>query len=200
MNRIAIELDEILFPFIKPMTKHYDIKLPSRRLHHYTHRELLGVSNNECNRMVKEYFETESFKLTRPLDGSETILRLLKPRFEKVYLVSNRPDYMRDYTEQWVNFYFPGIFDDIIFANNYLHRQELEKSDICNSLRLDTLIDDDELDCAVCFHRGMNVIHFAGENGKVYPWSRYDQWSVLGWNEVYSRVHNFDKHNQIEIV
>jgi hypothetical protein len=28
----------------------------------------------------------------------------------------------------------------------------------------------------------------------VYPWSRYDQWSVLGWNDLYGRV------DKIEIV
>jgi hypothetical protein len=188
MNRVAIGLDEVLFPFIKPMMAHHNIILPPEILHHYTHRDFLGVREPQCRKMLKEYSETEKFDMTQPLIGSQPILRLLKPRFEKIYIVADRPQYMREQTEEWVNFHFPGIFNDIIFANNYLNCRELEKYDICKGLNLDTLIDDDELDCAVCFHGGMNVIHFAGEHGKVYPWSRYDECSVLGWNELYRRV------------
>ena len=99
---------------------------------------------------------------------------------------------MREITEEWVNFHYPGIFDDIIFTNNYMNYRELEKYDVCKGLNLDTLIDDDEIDCAVCLHGGMNVIHFAGDNGKVYPWSRYDQWSVLSWGDLYGRIDKID--------
>lgn len=87
----------------------------------------------------------------------------------------------------------------LIFASNYLNRRELEKYDICTSLNIDTLIDDDEIDCAVCLNNGMNVIHFAGDQ-KVYPWSRCDEWSVVGWNDLYNRVYNHESHSLIEVV
>lgn len=200
MNRIAIELDEVLFPFIKPMAKHYNKSLPKDRHHQFMYRELLNVDESMCRKMIRDYSESEKFTMIQPLVGSQPVLRLLKPRFEKMYLFSERPQYMREQTEEWVDFHFPGIFDDIIFTNNYMNCRELEKYDICKGLNLDTLIDDDEIDCAVCFNGGMNVIHFAGEHGLVYPWSRYDQWSVLGWNDLYGRVVKFDEHSQIEIV
>jgi len=199
MNRIAIELDEVLFPFIKPMAKYHNKELPKHRYFHYHHGDILNVGDPECRKMVKDFFNSDKFDMIQPIEGSQPILRLLKPRFEKVYLVASRGKYMRDKTEEWVDFHFPGIFDDVIFAGSYLHRPELEKMDLCESLNIDTLIDDDEIDCAVCMNNGMNVIHFAGDD-EVYPWSRYDQWSVLGWRDLYTRVHNYEEHSLIKIV
>ena len=199
MNRVAIELDEVLFPFIKPMMKHFQKDLPQQRYFHYTHGDLLNVGDCDCRKMIRSYFDSERFSLIQPIKGSQPILRLLKPGFKKVYVVASRPLYMREKTEEWIDFHFPGIFDDLIFASNYLNRRELEKYDICTSLNIDTLIDDDEIDCAVCLNNGMNVIHFAGDQ-KVYPWSRCDEWSVVGWNDLYNRVYNHESHSLIEVV
>jgi hypothetical protein len=195
MNRVAIELDEVLFPFIKPMVKHFNKTIPNEvnscRQRHVC-KELLNVDESMSRKMIRDYSESEKFPMIQPTIGSQPILRLLRPRFDKIYIVSERPQYMRTITEDWVEFHYPGIFDDIIFTNNYMNYREIEKYDVCKGLNLDTLIDDDEIDCAVCLRGGMNVIHFAGDNGKVYPWSRYDQWSVLGWTDLYGRVHKID--------
>ena len=192
MNRVAIDLDEVLFPFIKPMLKHFNRSLPNEKTHEILYRDLLNVDESMCRKMIRDYSESEKFPMIQPTIGSQPILRLLKPRFEKIYIVSERPQYMREITEDWIDFHYPGIFDDIIFTNNYMNYRELEKYDVCKGLNLDTIIDDDKIDCVVCLRGGMNVIHFAGDNGKVYPWSRYDQWSVLGWSDLYSRVNNID--------
>ena len=136
MNRIAIELDEVLFPFIKPMAKYYNKELPKHRYFHYHHGDILNVGDPECRKMVKDFFNSDKFDMIQPIEGSQPILRLLKPRFEKVYLVASRGKYMRDKTEEWVDFHFPGIFDDVIFAGSYLHRPELEKMDLCESLNI----------------------------------------------------------------
>lgn len=191
MNRVAIELDEVLFPFIRPMVKHFNKTIPKEVnscRQRYVYKELLNVDESMCRKMIRDYSESEKFPMIQPTIGSQPILRLLRHRFDKIYIVSERPQYMREITEEWVNFHYPGIFDDIIFTNNYMNYRELEKYDVCKGLNLDTLIDDDEIDCAVCLHGGMNVIHFAGDNGKVYPWSRYDQWSVLSWGDLYGRI------------
>ena len=195
MNRVAIELDEVLFPFIRPMVKHFNKTIPKevnscRQRNVY--KELLNVDESMCRKMIRDYSESEKFPMIQPMIGSQPILRLLRHRFDKIYIVSERPQYMREITEEWVNFHYPGIFDDIIFTNNYMNYRELEKYDVCKGLNLDTLIDDDEIDCAGCLHGGMNVIHFAGDNGKVYPWSRYDQWSVLSWGDLYGRIDKID--------
>ena len=58
--------------------------------------------------------------------------------------------------------------------------------DICNSLNIGMLIDDSDLNCAVCKNWGIDAIHFAGYDGEVYPWCNKVSDSVTSWTDVYN--------------
>jgi hypothetical protein len=99
---------------------------------------------------------------------------------KKMYIVTGRQDVAREQTELWVDRHFPGIFDDVILTNSYTP-MEVKKVDICRSLALDTIIDDSIDTCLECMEKGMNVIHFVGD--EVYPWCEESDISMRGWME-----------------
>jgi len=51
--------------------------------------------------------------------------------------------------------------------------------DICRSLALDTIIDDNIDICLQCMESGMDAINFVGDD--VYPWCQESDISMRGW-------------------
>tara|TARA_B110000858_G_scaffold193424_1_gene245888 strand:- start:3665 stop:4267 length:603 start_codon:yes stop_codon:yes gene_type:complete len=185
ISRVAIDIDEVLTHFVKPMAKFHNVEMPEAKKYSYVYRHMFNVSHNESVRMVESFYDSEEFHMLQPIHGSQPILRLLRPRVDKMYVLTGRQNCVRDKTEEWINFHFPGIFDDVILTNSYT-RFEVQKYDICNSLNIGMLIDDNDLNCAICKKWGMDVMHFAGHDGNVYPWCEKGDNSVLNWTELYN--------------
>jgi beta-phosphoglucomutase-like phosphatase (HAD superfamily) len=183
MNRIAVDIDEVLMAFVKPMAHWKGLKLPRHRGYTYVYRDMFKISEAESKKMVREFYETEVFKTIQPLMGSQEAMRRLKSNTTKMYAVTGRQDMVREKTETWLDHNFPGVFDDLVITNSYTDK-EISKLAVCHSLNLDTIIDDNEFTCLSCAYGGMNAIHFAGVEGSLYPWCDCTETSVLGWDEV----------------
>ncbi len=185
MNRVAVDIDEVLVHFVKPLAKFNNVEMPKTNKYSYVYRHMFNVSENESVRMVRDFYDSEEFTMLEPIYGSQPILRMLRPRVDKMYVLTGRQNCVREKTEKWINFHFPGIFDDVILTNSYT-KFEVQKVDICNSLNIGMLIDDSDLNCAVCKNWGIDAIHFAGYDGEVYPWCNKVSDSVTSWTDVYN--------------
>lgn len=186
MNRIAVDVDEVLVPFVRPMAKFKKLKMPTEKCR-YVYREMFEITEPQSRKMVREFYDSEAFDALQPIEYSQAVLRLMRPYVDKMYIVTGRHDCVREKTEDWLNAYFPGIFDDVILTNSFTS-YEIQKYDICHSLNLDTIIDDSDTTCGVCKHWGMDAYHFAGYNGKEYEWCKKDDISVLSWVELYKKL------------
>ena len=197
MNRIAIDIDEVLVPLVRPMAKWAKLNMPSSKRYSYVYRDMFNISETQSQKMVKDFYKSDEFMLLQPTIGSQPILRLLRPGISKIYAVTGRQDCVRQETEDWLQFHFPHIFDDVILTNSYTEL-EVPKVDICNSLKLDTIIDDNYGICESCQNNGIASIHFGGSDGVLYPWcSEYDN-TVLSWNELYNSYEDGDYSLRIE--
>ena len=185
MNKIAIDIDEVLVPFVRPMASWAGHKMPRGKNYAYVYRDMFNITEKESKKMVREYYKSDDFILLQPTIGSQPILRLIRPGVDKLYAVTGRQDCARDVTEEWLDFHFKDIFDDVILTNSYTDF-EIPKSDICNSLNLDTIIDDNYAICESCEKNGMNAIHFGGSDCIIYPWCEKHSNTVLSWNELYN--------------
>ena len=183
MNRIAIDIDEVLMPFVKPMAQWKGLQMPRRRGYNYVYREMFNITEQESKKMVRHFYNSEAFEMIQPIVGSQDALERLKSRTSKIYAVSGRQNIVRDKTETWLDFHFPGVFHDLVLTDSFTEH-EIAKVDVCRTLDLDTIIDDSELNCLSCAYGGMTAIHFAGAGGSLYPWCDCTENSVLGWEEI----------------
>ena len=54
MNRIAIDLDEVLVPFLKPLARYHGRDISSKTKHPYLFREVFECTEEESQRMIQE--------------------------------------------------------------------------------------------------------------------------------------------------
>ena len=50
MNRIAIDIDEVLVSFVKPMAKWRGYQMPTARKYNYVYREMFNISEEESKK------------------------------------------------------------------------------------------------------------------------------------------------------
>lgn len=94
----------------------------------------------------------------------------MKERHDLV-VVTSRQHIIRDETLEWIDTHFPGIFSDIHFGNHFAKSgQSRKKSEICEQVGADVLIDDNPRYAHECASSGMHVLLFNWK--KQYPWSR----------------------------
>ena len=185
MNRIAIDIDEVLCPFFRPMVKRIG-KTPPTKPHPYVYRKALDITEEESRKMVRDFYKSDEFKNLRPIRHADYVLYQLKGKEYSLYAVTGRHDEVRKDTEQWLDKFFPYAFEDLVMTNSFTDK-EIPKSDVCLSLGIDTIIDDNFDTCLDCMHHGMEAIHFVGD--PLYPWCHLTHPNIIrssDWLEVLS--------------
>jgi len=180
MKRIAIDIDEVLTPFLSGLTKFRRPKIHVPKKFPYLYRDIYGITERESQKMVREFFDSEEFANLELLPGAHQAMKTLKRRGNKLYIVTGRQEVVREKTEDWVQRNFPGVFADVILTNSFTPN-EVRKSDVCEILSIDGIIDDNLQTCLECIDQGINAVNFIGD--PVYPWCHENQLSVPSWRK-----------------
>lgn len=180
MNRIAIDIDEVLVPFLSPMAKYHN-KSISKTRYSYVYRDIFDITEEESQKMVQEFYKSQAFIQMTPMRGAQKAMYKLRRGADKLYIVTGRQDTVREDTEDWIDTFFPNIFDDVILTNSYtLH--EVKKSDICRALNIGLIIDDNKGICDQCIEAGTDALNFVGD--EIYPWCEESEISIKGWDTL----------------
>src|SRR6056300_1447872 len=177
MNRIAIDLDEVLVPFLRPVARYHGRQLPGGK-HSYVFREVFDCSKEEAQDMIYEYYKSPEFLFEKPILGSQRAMARFRPQVNKMYVVTGRQESARQQTELWVERYFPGIFDDVILTNSFTEH-EISKVDICRALSIGCIIDASMDTCMDCQRAGVLAANFVG--AETYPWCDESDIAIHGW-------------------
>ena len=180
MNRIAIDIDEVLVPFLSPMAKYHN-KSISKTRYSYVYRDIFDITEEESQKMVQEFYKSQAFTQLTPMRGAQQAMYKLRRGADKLYIVTGRQDTVRDETEDWIDTFFPNIFDDVILTNSYTPH-EVKKSDICRALNIGLIIDDNKGICDQCIEAGTDALNFVGD--EIYPWCEESEISIKGWNTL----------------
>ena len=181
MNRIAIDVDEVLVNFLQPMAKfhHQTIRKPK---YSYVYRQIFDIDETESQKMVREFYMSKDFMELTPIKGSQLAMYKLRSNAKKMYVLTGSQEVVRDETETWIQHYFPGIFDDVILTNSYTPN-EVRKIDICRALNIGLLIDDNKGICDECIEDGVKALNYIGED-EIYPWCEESTISFKGWDSI----------------
>ena len=128
-------------------------------------------SQEESNRRVHEFFESEHFATgIPPVPGAREALARLGADHELV-VVTSRQFVIKEPTIAWVDQHFPGIFSELHFGNHFaLEGPSKPKSELCRELGAEVLIDDNPVYALECARAGIDVLLFDWALG--YPWSK----------------------------
>jgi 5'(3')-deoxyribonucleotidase len=181
MNRIAIDIDEVLVPFLNPMAKYHN-KSISKTRYSYVYRDIFDITEEESQKMVQEFYKSQTFIQLTPMRGAQRAMYKLRRGADKLYIVTGRQDTVREETEDWIDTFFPNIFDDVILTNSYTPH-EVKKSDICRALNIGLIIDDNKGICDQCIDAGTDALNFIGAD-EIYPWCEESEISIKGWDTL----------------
>ena len=182
MNRIAIDVDEVLVKFLFPMAKHHN-KVIRKPRYSYVYRDIFDIDELASQKMVREFYQSKDFMNLTPIQGSQKAMYKLRANAKRMYILTGRQEIVRGETESWIQRYFPGIFDDVILTNSYTPN-EIKKIDICRALNIGLLIDDNKGICDECIEDGVQALNFIGDGEEVYPWCEESTISLNGWNSI----------------
>lgn len=187
--RIAVDIDEVLCPFVRTMTRWKYPKGPPQvpPTKAYNYSQMFGISSKESKRMVYGFYFSRDFRDMKPFPESQVHLRHLAACGYDLYCVTGRQKLAREKTEEWLQEHYPDVFRDLILTNSFTHR-ETKKSTVCESLALDMIIDDSYDTCMECMEQGVHPINFIGN--PVYPWCQVNEHSEKTWKGVYENVLN----------
>ena len=152
--KIAIDVDEVLVPLLKPMAKYKKIALPKKPKYNYLYREVFNCTEERSQEILHEFY------------------------FSDEYILTGRQEIVRGSTELWIEQFYPGLFDDVILTNSFTEN-EVKKVDVCRALGIGCLIDDSIGTCNECIENGLGALNFVGE--EMYPWCEESPISIHGW-------------------
>lgn len=177
---IAVDIDEVLCPFLIPMAKWRGLKIKKKK-YPYVYREVFDIPELKSREMVYEFYESDDFRNLEPLPGAWKGMAKLYDNGYKIYVVSGRQSRVRDETERWLGWNFPFQIHDLILTNSYMPC-EIQKSDICKAIGANIIIDDNYDICVQCEQEHIKAYNFVGD--PMYPWCKDSDMALSGWDKL----------------
>ncbi len=153
---IWIDLDEVLAETVEKLLEDnnniiWNKKVSKEDIKDYyifKMKELWLTPEQAIELFRKVLAEDKKYKI-RPVDGAYEKLKSWKEKWYKLKVITARPgDLFKEYTLNWLDKYYPNIFDDVFFASdaqikfNKHWKDETKKSIICKNLWVDVMIED----------------------------------------------------------
>ena len=104
MKRVAIDIDEVLVSFVKPMAKFRGYKMPTAQKYPYVYRDMFNITETQSRNMVHDFYESEAFAKLKPIPGVCKQMGYLRKHADTMYIVTGRQSYARDQTEKWIEY------------------------------------------------------------------------------------------------
>lgn len=189
--KIAIDLDEVLVPMLSHLKVHYEKqynrKIPRPlKTSKYDFATIFDITPRQAQWLVYSFYSSDEHKKIQALPGTKETLLLWKSLGYDLYIITSRQLYSRKYTYDLVKQNFGNVFEDIIYCNSHsLLGDKIEKSDVCNTLGIDVLIDDNMYNLRNLPDFTQGVL-FTGPDP--YPWTKCEQPDL----QLVRRVDRFD--------
>lgn len=167
-RRIAVDCDDVIVPTAELIINHYNYTYDAKvSLEHlYVKNPALWNASDqaEVNVRITDYLMSEEFQQAQPFREAIQALRILKDKHD-LHIVTGRSDFLTQATHDMLMEYLPEVFQSVEFTN-FFGENARSKSDVCQQLGADLLIDDHMHHAAVVADCGIEVLLFG-----TYPWN-----------------------------
>lgn len=183
---IATDTDECLAQYITAFclwhNEKYGTRLKEEDFTEWDISKTIGTTRQEELRRLYEFHKSTYFFAIQPVPGSVRGTKTLKERGNTLFVTTGRQLELRVETHEWIGLYYPEVFSGIQLGNHHsLNNQPKKpKSEMCDELEADALIEDTLATAIECAKPGRRVLLMNrpwNQNGKlpdgvqrVYSW------------------------------
>lgn len=177
---IALDLDEVISPFLPHLTTYYINKYHKGNMNYYRYymsksneykyTSIFNLTDEDAKLLVKDFYNSREAKKIRPYSTSVKTIHNLKKRNVKFSIVTGRQTYKesKKLTHMFVGKYFGSCIDNIYFTNSYsLEGDSLNKLDVCTDINATILVDD----CVSNFESESQVLTIQYLHNPIHNWT-----------------------------
>ncbi len=188
--RIGFDLDEVLADNMPALVRFhnemYDTHLTKDDILDYNISSAFGCDLDEAYRRVTEFYYSPHVRTILPLYNSVEIITKLHKDHTMV-IITARPECAKELSKQWIDTYFPGVFDELYHVEHHiLSIEKISKADACTQLGVSLFVDDAPHNALGCRHAGIDSLLFD------QPWNRHVPSSevkrVYSWDDILSHI------------
>ena len=186
-RKIAVDIDGVLANYHEPFVGFYNERNGTNfnleNISGYDFWRAFGISEEKSACEIADFYFSEDFKEINPVEGSQDVLKLLSPK-NILAIITARPDFIRKKTLEWINKYFPNVFSDVHFTNQFGGNGSKEKkSYFCLDRGYGVIVEDSAEYANECAEQGINALLLNrpwNRNGSLHPQVQ----RVSNWKEV----------------
>ena len=143
---IGLDLDDVLLNFNDALgvyhNREYGTAFERKHITDFGHEKIWQCSRAEAIKRVLAFYQSEDHFNAPPVDGAVEALATLA-KTKTLFIVTSKPDTLREITERWVNIHFPKTFQGIYFTNHFPDNNSARtKGEVCVELGVDVFVDD----------------------------------------------------------
>ena len=75
---IAVDMDEVLFPLLRPMLRHTKIKQPESSKYPYNYSVVMDRPREEAQQVLYDYYDSKEFNHVLPIHGTLNVILFLQ--------------------------------------------------------------------------------------------------------------------------
>tara|TARA_Y100000389_G_C17314974_1_gene439971 strand:+ start:184 stop:753 length:570 start_codon:yes stop_codon:yes gene_type:complete len=167
-KNIAIDMDEVICPFIIPLSRFARKTLPPpKEKYRYNYSEVFGITPTESQILVCNFYKSREFRDICPYPWTMTALKDLKSEGYNVHIITGRQEYATTGTMEFVDKWLSEWVDSVHLTNSFsMSGREIPKHEVMKQLNIGLIIDDNIEICRNCQTHGLKSIYI---NEK--PWS-----------------------------
>jgi uncharacterized HAD superfamily protein len=165
--RIAVDCDDVITPTASLITDSYNKTYgTSVALKDFYGDFKAWGTPDEATAIARidAYLMSEEYQQSEPFAEAIDVLRQLAAKHE-LHMVTGRGDFLGEATHAMLDKYFPDIFSSVEFTH-FFGDNPRPKSDVCQQLNIDVLIDDHPHHASIVAACGIRVLLFGD-----YPWN-----------------------------
>ena len=169
--KIWVDLDEVLAKFLDAFLAYhndtYGTDYKFEDAFDYDFWKVRGGTREEIIEKVYDFHKTAYFEDIKPVEWALPVLQRLK-QDHTLYLITSRQDSIQEQSKARIHKHFPDIFTDFFFVNHFsTEGVQRKKSDVCNEVGIDVMIDDSLVYAEDCLAPGREVLLYKR------PWNEY---------------------------
>jgi 5'(3')-deoxyribonucleotidase len=167
---IAVDIDEVLFPFLPEFLRQYNSMYSTEHeLDHFMSYEFehtLGLNFDETVKRVYQFNAQNSLHI-EPIRQSAEAVKCLSEKYDLSIVTARHPKHA-GVTRNWVNKYFPNMFNEIVpIGHPQVMGRKRTKAEVCAEMGAFALIDDSVEHVETCAENGIEGVLFGD-----YPWNK----------------------------
>ncbi|OHB16575.1 MAG: hypothetical protein A2544_00995 [Candidatus Zambryskibacteria bacterium RIFOXYD2_FULL_43_10] len=143
---IGFDLDNVLLNFSEALHAHhnatYGTKYKTKDVKFIELHKVWNCTEEEAKRRVFDFFGSQNHWSALPINGAVEGIQKLK-HSHRLFVVTSKPEELREKTLEWLDRHFPKKFDEIHFTNQYYgNGPERTKGEVCKELGIEIFVDD----------------------------------------------------------